>query len=180
MNKTLGVVIVILALVGIFAIIGVSASNSEIKIKNQITAQQDVCKSYYDKLWKVLQQKAGVADQYRDAFAKIYPDLIKGRYGNEQGGSLMKLVQESNPNFDASLYKDLMSSIEAERAGFFMEQKKLIDLDREHKNIRQTFPSSMFIGSRPDVPITIVTSDKTDAVYTTGKENDVDLFKGGK
>ena len=155
----------------------VSANNKEISLKNHIEAQQKVCESYYDKLWKVLQQKAQVADQYKTAFKEIYPALIEGRYGNEKGGTLMKWIQESNPTFDVSLYKDLMSSIEAERAGFFMEQKKLIDLDREHKVLRQSFPASMFIGSRPDVKITIVTSEKTAEVYKTGKENDVDLFK---
>ena len=88
----------------------------------------------------------------------------------------MKWITESNPNFDVSLYKDLSSSIEAERTGFFMEQKKLIDLDREHKVLRQKWPSSMFIGSRADVEFTIITSDKTEAIYEAGKENDVNVF----
>ena len=155
----------------------VSANNKEISLRNQIEAQQKVCETYYDKLWKVLQQKAQVTDQYKAAFKEIYPALIEGRYGNEKGGTLMKWIQESNPTFDVSLYKDLMSSIESERAGFFMEQKKLIDLDREHKVLRQSFPASMFIGSRPDVKFTIITSEKTENVYKTGKENEIDLFK---
>lgn len=168
----------------IFAFLGltigmtwVSTNNKEISLKNKIEAQQKVCESFYDKLWKVLQQKAQVADQYKTAFKEIYPDLIEGRYGDEKGGTLMKWITESNPTFDVSLYKDLSASIESERSGFFMEQKKLIDLDREHKVLRQSFPESMFIGSRPDVKITIVTSQKTEQVYATGQENDVDLFK---
>ena len=154
-----------------------STNNSEISLRNKIEAQQKVCETYYDKLWKVLQQKAQVTDQYKNAFKEIYPQLIAGRYANDGGGALMKWVQESNPTFDVSLYKDLSASIEAERAGFFMEQKKLIDLDREHKVLRQKFPASMFIGSRPDVKFTIITSDITVTVYKTGKENDIDLFK---
>jgi hypothetical protein len=115
----------------ITALTYVSSSNSEISLKNHIEAQQKVCEAFYDKLWKIISQKAQVADQYKNAFKEIYPALIEGRYGNEKGGTLMKWIQESNPTFDVSLYKDLMSSIEAERTGFFMEQKKLIDLDRE-------------------------------------------------
>src|SRR3989344_6398587 len=181
MNTTTKLIIVGTMVLGFFALtIGmawVSANNKEISLRNQIEAQQKVCETYYDKLWKVLQQKAQVTDQYKAAFKEIYPALIEGRYGNEKGGTLMKWIQESNPTFDVSLYKDLMSSIESERAGFFMEQKKLIDLDREHKVLRQSFPASMFIGSRPDVKFTIITSEKTENVYKTGKENDVDLFK---
>ena len=155
----------------------VSANNKEISLKNHIEAQQKVCESYYDKLWKVLKSKAQVADQYKDTFKEVYPALIEGRYGDEKGGALMKLIVESNPTFDISLYKDLTSSIDAERSGFFMENKKLIDLDREHKVLRQTFPASWFIGSRPDVKITLVTSEKTAETFRTGQENDIDLFK---
>ena len=168
-------------IVGFFALITtimwISASNSEITLRNKIEAQEKTCETFYDKLWKIISQKAQVAEQYKEAFKEIYPELIAGRYGGEKGGTLMKWIQESNPAFDVSLYKDLSASIEAERTGFFMEQKKLIDLDREHKVLRQTFPSSIFIGSRPDVEFTIITSDKTEQVYKAGKENDVELFK---
>ena len=177
MNKLL--IIIVLAFLSVGGIIGLmywSANNNEISLRNHIEAQQKTCEAYYDKLWKIISQKAQVAEKYKDAFKEIYPALIEGRYGNEKGGTLMKWITESNPTFDVSLYKDLMSSIEGERAGFFMEQKKLIDLDREHKTLRQQFPASMFIGTRPDVKITIVTSSQTEAVYKTGKEDDINLF----
>lgn len=167
----------IITLIIIVAIIGVSVSNKEIKLRSQITAQKQVCEAFYDKLWKVIAQKAQVADQYKTSFKEIYPQLIEGRYGNEKGGTLMKWITENNPTFDISLYKDLMTSIEAERAGFFMEQKKLVDLNNEHRIIRQTFPASIFIGSRSDIAITIVSSDVTKKVMETGKENDIDIFK---
>lgn len=179
MKNKIGIIIGLT--VGLFVLITtiswVSANNNEISLRNQIEAQKQTCQAFYDKLWKVISQKAQVAEQYKTAFKEIYPELIAGRYGDEKGGTLMKWITESNPNFDVSLYKDLSASIEAERAGFFMEQKKLIDLDREHKNLRQKFPSSIFVGSRPDVEYTIITSDKTEEVYKTGKENDVELFK---
>lgn len=180
MKKVIIIGVSILTFVIIVAIIGVSASNKEIKLRSQITAQKQVCEAFYDKLWKVIAQKAQVADQYKDAFKEIYPQLIEGRYGNEKGGTLMKWITESNPTFDVSLYKDLMTSIEAERAGFFMEQKRLVDLNNEHRIIRQTFPASVFIGGRSDISITIVSSDATKKVMETGKENDIDIFKTDK
>lgn len=177
MKKGIIVLVSLLTIGIIVAIIGISASNKEIKLRSQITAQKEVCEAFYDKLWKVIAQKAQVAEQYKEAFSEIYPQLIEGRYGNEQGGALMKWIQESNPNFDISLYKDLMNSIEAERAGFFMEQKMLTDLNNEHRIIRQTFPSSIFIGGRADIEIVIVSSDATKKVMETGLENDIDIFK---
>ena len=161
----------------VVALIGVSSSNQEIKLRSRITAQKEVCEAFYDKLWKIISQKAQVAEKYKEAFKEIYPSLIEGRYGNDKGGSLMKWIQESNPAFDVSLYKDLMQSIEAERTGFFMEQKILVDLNNEHRIVRATFPGSVFIGSRPDIQIKIVSSSVTKNVMETGMEENVDVFK---
>lgn len=178
MKKSILITLVsITTFVIIIALVGISSSNKEVKLRSSITAQKEVVEAFYDKLWKVISQKAQVAEQYKGAFKEIYPQLIEGRYGNEKGGTLMKWITESNPTFDVSLYKDLMLSIEAERAGFFMEQKRLVDLNNEHRIIRNTFPSSIFVGSRPDIEIVIVSSDATKKVIETGKENDIDLFQ---
>ena len=180
MKKIIIIGVSLITLVIIIAIIGFSASNKEIKLRSKITAQKEVCEAYYDKLWKVIAQKAQVTEQYETTFKEIYPKLIEGRYGDEKGGSLMKWITESNPDFNVSLYKDLMMSIEAERAGFFLEQQLLTDLNNEHRIIRKTFPSSIFIGNRPDIEIIIVSSDKTKKVIRTGKENDIEIFKTDK
>ena len=84
----------------------VSATNGEIELKTQVEAQQKKCETYFDKMWKILKEKAGVTDQYKKAFEDIYPALIAGRYSGQSDGSLMKWVTESNPTFDASMYKD--------------------------------------------------------------------------
>ncbi len=167
----------IIAVILIIVVVGISSSNKEVRLRNKIAAQEQVRESYFDKMWKIINQKAQVAEQYKDAFREIYPALIEGRYGDEKGGTLMKWITENNPSFDVSLYKDLMSSIEAERTGFFMEQKKLTDLAREHADVRTTLPSSIFVGGRPAIEVTVVSSDKTKTVMQQGKENDVELFK---
>jgi hypothetical protein len=154
-----------------------SYSNSEIRLAAQVSAQQDANKAQYDTMWKVISQKAQIAEEYKDSFKSIYPAIMEGRYGNERGGSLMSWIQESNPNFDVSLYKDLMVSVEGQRERFLREQQELIDLNREHDLVIDTFPGSLFVGGRPKITITIVTSGKTDAAFATGQEDDVDLFK---
>jgi hypothetical protein len=166
----------IIILIVMTIIWSISISNSEIKIRNRGLAQQKVCESYYDKLWKVISQKAQVAEKYKESFKEIYLPLIEGRYKNDKNGTFMKWITEHNPTFDASLYKDLMASIEGERNGFFIEQSKLIDIDREHKTMRQTFPNSVIIGSRKDLEIKIITSSQTEKVYESCKEDSVKVF----
>jgi len=166
-------VVLLMCVIGISFL---SYSNSEIGLRNSIAAQQKANEASFDAMWKILQQKAGVADQYREAFKQLFPEIIKGR----QGGSLAKFVSEANPNFDTSLYTSLSNSIEAERTRFLNEQKKLVNMKAEHDNLIQKFPGSIFLAGRRPIDVVVITSERTTTVFTTGQDNDTDLFKKGK
>ncbi len=175
------IVIGVSVFIGLFLIIIVSMNfstqNTEIDLRTITLAQNKKCEAYFDKMWKILKQKAGVTDQYKQAFSEIYPKLIEGRY-SKGDGSLMKWVTESNPTFDASMYKDLMKSIEIERTGFFNEQSYLIDKQREHESFIKKAPNRWFLNDTiKPVEIKIITSLSTKEAYATGEENDVELFQ---
>jgi len=181
MNKVfaalLAVVVLIVVAAGIVAAVWVSYSNTEIRLRAQVEAQQQSNEAVFDNTWKIIAQQAGVSSQYKDAFKEIYPALMNGRYGNARGGAMMSWITEHNPNFDARLYEKVMNSIEAQRTIFTTEQKKLVDLSREQKTLLATFPGSFFLSGRTPTAITIVTSSKTEASFKSGKDDDVDLFK---
>jgi hypothetical protein len=171
-------VIILLGLMFIFLAIGVS--NSEKKLFLTGKAAQQNCEVIFDNMWKTIKTEAGVTDQYKNGFKEIYVAMMNGRYANDGNAgkeTLMKWIQESNPTFDSGVYTKLMNTIEGTRNGFTMEQKKLIDIDRQHKAMRVTFPNSLVIGNRPDLEIKLVTSAKTEEAYKTGQENDIDPFK---
>ena len=181
-----------LAIVGIVAVVlgaivfgmYISYTNGEITMRNQTVAQQDVTKANYDKMFKTISQVAQVPEQFmeksKEAFKEIYPELMEGRYGDARGGALMSWVQESNPNFDmaasAKLYENVQIAVEANREEYFVEQKKLIDLQREHKTYIEKFPARLFLGGMQPVEITVITSTITEKVYDTGKDDDIELF----
>jgi len=105
--------------------------------------------------------------------------MMDARYGGDSASgkeTLMKWITESNPTFDVSLYMTLMNTIEGSRNEFTMEQKKLIDIDRELKTMKVTFPNSLVLGRKADLEIVLVTSSKTEEAYKTGKDDDIDLF----
>ena len=58
----------------------------------------------------------------------------------------MKWIKESNPNFDVSLYKDLMQSIEIQRSEFQTSQERMLDIIREHETLVKTYPAKWFIS----------------------------------
>jgi hypothetical protein len=177
--KALAAVGALIGLVVMVFMMYMSYSNSEVRLRNAVKAQQEANTTSFDTCWKIIQGQAQVADKYKDSFKEIYVGLMEGRH-YEKGGSLMKFITESNPNFDIKLFEKVSNSIEAQRTAFMRDQQKLIDLKREHDNVLTTMPGSFFVGSRPPVEIKIVTSTKTENVFQTRKEDDVDVFNTKK
>jgi hypothetical protein len=178
-NLLVGLLVVgTLVLVPLFMYVGYN--NQEVRLRHQIEAQQKKNEVVFDNTWKIIQQQAGVSSEYKDSFRQIYSDIMAGRYSNgaeKNGQSMMLWVKEHNPKFDSSLFKKLMTSIEAQRTVFTREQEKLLDLKREHDNLLTVMPSSWFVGGRQAIDVKLVTSGKTNTSFATGEDNDVDLFK---
>ena len=164
-----------LGLVAAVAIWAISLSNTYNKKFQTGKAAQLNSQIVFDNTWKKISGQAGVAAEYKSSFKEVYVEIMDARYKNDAGAgqqTLMKWITESNPEFDASLFKTVMNTIEGSRNEFTMEQKKLIDIDRELKTMKVTFPNSLVLGNKPDLEIKLVTSAKTEAAFETGQEND--------
>jgi len=169
---TTGVIVVL----GIaFFIWAVGISNTEIRLRNKMSGQQEMCQAYYTKLWEILKTKAGVAEEYAGQFKDIQTAIMEGRYSGDKG-QMMLWIQEANPQFDASLYKDVMNAIEGERNGFFVEQQKLRDMKVQHDNILKVFPSKLVLASRDPIEVVILKNVATQAAYETGTDQSPELF----
>ena len=165
------VIIVVLSSIGMYF----SYNNREINLRQQCEAQRGKIENCYDRMWKILSQKAQVSNEYKNAFKEIYPELIAGRYSNG-GRELMKWIQESNPNFDTSLYKDLIQSIEIERTAFATEQDKMLDLIREHQVLINTYPGVWFISNKVPIEYKVISSTRSKEVMETSVDDNVSLF----
>lgn len=172
--------------VGVALAVGVWAMgvhNQAIGYETQFAAQVDANKSTYDKVWRILADKAGITEKYAGDFKAIYSDLMMNRYGapdkRGSGGSLMLWVQEKNPDFDIALYKDLSQSVEALRTEFDMVQKKMIDIKRVHQNLRLQQPTALVLSvmGHKELELKMVTSTKTEKAFDSGKDDAPGLFQ---
>jgi hypothetical protein len=169
------IALVAIVLVGMY----IKYNNEEIALRKEAEAQKGKVESVHDQMWKVIQQKAGVTDEYRETFEKIYPEIISGRY-NQDGSTAMKWIQESNPDFDTALYKDLMQAIEVQRSYFTQAQTRMLDILRQRDTLIESIPARFFISNKSKIDYTIITSTRTKTVTQTGIDDDVELFKKDK
>jgi len=183
MNKWLIVVLSVvgISLLGIVLVIGmvISTSNREATLRTAIEAKQKDNTSEFDNMYKKISQVAQVSEKQMSFLKDIFVSHASARTGNNDGGSLMKWIQESVPNIDTSTMNNLQNIITGSRDAWTMRQKELIDLSREHTKLLRVFPSNVILSmlGRKEINITIVTSSRTDAAFETGKDDDVNVFK---
>lgn len=173
-GTTITLVSISLLFIGI-AIWGISLSNTYNKKFVAGEAAQKNSEVVFDNTWKKIAGQAGVASEYKSSFKEVYVELMDARYKHDEGAgqeTLMKWITESTPQFDSDLFKTVMNTIEGSRNEFTLEQKKLIDIDRELKTMKITFPNSLILGNKPDLEIKLVTSGKTKEAFSSGEEND--------
>jgi hypothetical protein len=181
MNKTLIAVggffgLGILAIITV-AIMWVSYSNSEVRLRNTIVAKQRDNQNEMDAMWKNISQTAQVAEKDRSSLMEIMTGYAQARTGTgDASKSIMNWIKESVPQVSSKVFSKLLNIIVSQRDGFKFRQKELLDLKREHDNLIDTFPSSLFVGSRGKIDVVIVTSTRTDNAFKSGKDDETQLF----
>lgn len=170
------ILIVLVAVMAIFGMFWVSTSNEEVRTRNEFAAQQNALESEFDKVWKVISQQAQISQHERETFKKTYLEIMQAQKGIAGQGTLASFFSQAQVPISAELFSKLMTTIEAQRESFNRSQKKLIQIKLQHDNLRQQWPHSMIVGGRPALELTLVSSDKTKEIFSTGRDNDVQLF----
>lgn len=175
MTPSLIIIVAAVAILLVLLIMFFTYNNKEIYLRKEADAQRKKIESTHDKMWKVIKQKAEVSDKYRETFERVYPEIIAGRYSD--GSSAMKWIQEANPNFDTSLYNDLMQAIEIQRTHLHNAQTRMLDVIRERASLIESYPSRWFITNKSEIEYEVISSTKTHNVVETRIDDDVDVFK---
>ena len=166
-----GVIFAIIAIIGVTQYIGYH--NDWVDMEEMYNAQLENDKIIYDNTWKIIKQQAGVTEKYASDFKDVYAGIMESR---NYGGEMMKWIQESNPAFDQSMYKQLMNTIDSKRTEFTANQKLLIGYHQQLNRMKKRFPSSVFLSGKVVPELVTITSGKTKQTFETGEENDVDVF----
>lgn len=153
----------------------ISTSNTEVRLRNAIAAKQRDNQLELDNLQKKISQSGQVTQAQVDAVRSIVVGNSDARTQNG-AGQLATLVREAVPNVDTTTFRQLMNVVTGSRDAFTMRQKEILDLKREHDNVRTTFPGSLIVGSRPEIQVVVVTSDRATESFRTGLDNDTNVF----
>jgi hypothetical protein len=173
----LGIVGLLVMFALVIGVMAISYNNQEVGLRNLLTAKAKDNQNEFDNMWKKINQVVQVAQKDRESLKDIFNSYATARTPQNNDAPLMRWIQESVPNVSQTTFANLQNVIVSSRDSWTARQKELIDYKREHDNLRMMFPSRLFVGGRPEILITVITSDNTEKVFKSGKDNDTDLFK---
>ncbi len=167
----------LLLLGGVCAIYGVSTYNTASTLQNQYNAKVKANEAVFDNTLKKISQSTQVTDAQKAALKEIFTSYATARTVANDGGSLMRWVQESVPNVDVSVYRNLQNIITGARDEWTANQVALVDIAREYNLMLMRVPSNLLLGALGfhSIDAKIITSDRTERAFATGKDNDTDL-----
>lgn len=169
-----GIVVSLLFVVFCFSLVayGIDVNNNCVKMESGIVAQYTQNQNSYDNFFKKVKEVSQVPDMYTNDLKSVYDKLIKDRYAEKNENLLFQFIREHNPNFDASLYRQIQRVIEAGRNDFETNQKLLIDKKRIYENHLGVFPNNVVTGflNFPKIDLKeydIVSSVETKEIFKT-------------
>ena len=157
-----------------------SFNNREVDLRTTFEMQMKNRSAFYDKMWKIIKQKGQVTKAYDSSFIRIVTAAMDPR--KDGANIMMKWVTESNPTLQAvtvqELYKDLSRTIESERNAFFEREQTLASIQQQHSKFLRSFPYNFYniFMSRKELEYKPITSDRTEDVMRTGKDNSISVF----
>ena len=145
--KILAVILSVLLLGDVaFGLTLVSYNNNAVTFENNIKKfdkeSQNVLSNYTTKL----QEKAQVPEMYVKDLGDIVDKTFKGRYGEDGSKAMFQFIQETMPNFDSSLYKELQITMEAGRNEFKLSQSRKLDICTQYETMTGKFPANILFG----------------------------------
>ena len=167
-------------------------------LENTIQTQYREDKNEYDSFWKSVAESSQVPAKYAADMEQLLTADTSGKYGEGGSNALMLWAADRNITLDSGTYVQLQRTIETGRNKFERAQRTLLAKQESLRNLRDTTWSGALFGGlvelraqtgkdRPtedddgDGRLTvldymIMTSDKTETAFKTGKADALDVF----
>lgn len=154
----------------------VSIHNEASLLKNQYDSKVLSNSGEFDNMWKKIKQSARVPESKKNAFKEIFSEYADSRNnGNEN--PVMNWITESVPSVDLNIYDELINIITGSRDTWTMKQTELVSIAEQHNMLLVKQPSGMILSmlGHEKINAIVITSDTTEAAFSSGKDNYIDL-----
>jgi hypothetical protein len=176
--------IVMLAIGGAVCLLGmggctylVGSYNKMVELRNVCDAKEKSNTAEFDGMYKKIVQSSQIPNEKAKQIKEILKAYVEGR-GSNDAGQIVTMVREAVPNIQLPEYGQLMNIVTGSRDTWTRNQNELVSRVNEYNTYIDKFPRTFLAGvfGFPHKEAKVITSDKTEEAFSTGKDNDTKLF----
>lgn len=179
--------IIILSILGagavsLFGLIfaGISQYNTAKNLKLAYEAKEKANSAVFDNMFKVIAQNSQIPGEKAKQIKSILEVYVGGRGGND-AGKVVTMIREAVPNIELPEYGQLMNIITGARNTWTRNQEEIVNVANEYnKYITDVGPIRsvvVIMTGFQKVDPKVITSDKTEEVFSSQRDNDTKLFQ---
>jgi hypothetical protein len=163
----LAVIVFVAATVCVYVLLDVHYNNLHVEYHNLYAADSAKIENRIYTMWGVIRDKYLLKDDYFEEFreiAKIHADAFR------QDGTVARWIHTNFQQLDASVYREVMRSIESERLGLENSQNDILNVCKFHNDLITKRISCWFITDKTPLSWELITSDETREVMKTRRD----------
>lgn len=129
------IITLLVAIIGIPAIVcSIVFNRRDRELRNEAEAHRKILESTYDRIWREIKKRCGIAETYRRSFNNVYPNLIDKDIDDD---AMLNWILDCNIDFDPSEYPLVIDNIAEDRERFVAHQRRMLSILREHRTMHQ-------------------------------------------
>jgi Tfp pilus assembly protein PilE len=171
-TKGKAIALVVVAFIAIMGLVTFSQYTSvydrDAELRATFKAELANREGQFDAFKNTMKDFGGLKKSKENTIKELYATVVTGRPGQSPNAAMLTFVKESNPNYDESIYTNMMQQVKALRMDYANVQKRLADVKNQHDQLRTKFWSRMFLSNNSELKYEVTSTAQTKETMRTG------------
>jgi hypothetical protein len=151
----------------IYFALDVHYNNLHIGYHNLYAADSSKIENRIYTMWNIIRDKYSIKEDYFEEFreiAKVHTDAFS------QNGAVARWIHTNFQQLDASIYLDMMASVESERLGLENSQNDILNVCKFHNDLVTKRISCWFISDKTLLTWELISSEETRQIMKSRRD----------
>jgi hypothetical protein len=160
-------VALVVVMVFVYFVLDVHYNNQHVEYHNLYAADSAKIENRLYTMWNVIRDKYSIKEDYYEEFhaiAKTHADAFR------PNGEVARWIHTNFQQIDASIYREVMQSIESERLGLENSQNSILNVCKFHNDLVSKRISCWFIADKTLLTWEVISNEETQEIMKTRRD----------
>ena len=142
-------------------------NNLHVDYHNRYAADSAKIENRVYTMWNIISDKYSIKEDYFEEFREI---AIIHRDAFSRNGAVARWIHTNFQQLDASVYREVMASIESERLAMENSQNNILNICKFHNDLVTKRISCWFVADRTPLAWDVISSPETEEIMKTHQD----------